>query len=76
MTFKEWFNNLNTEDKKTFVYIREQAKRLGKFYNVKLSDDNLWHIYYFEDEHLTDSHQVCDVIELIIKIIKERGDKK
>ena len=63
-----WTDNLTTEDKKTVAYIREQAKRLGELHNVKLSDNDIFHIFYFDEEHLTDSHQLCDVIELVAKI--------
>ena len=67
-----WDEKLNKEDKETLDYIREQAKRLGKFHNVELSDNDIRRIYYFAEEHLTDSHQICDVIDLVNWVIGDR----
>lgn len=66
-----WADNLNSEEKKTVAYIREQAKRIGELYNVKISDDIIRHIFFSDEEHLTDSHQLCDVIDLVARVISE-----
>lgn len=74
MKQSKWTKHLSAGDKKTVAYIRKQALRLGEFYNIKLSDNDIQLIYFFSEEHLTDSHQVCDVIELVA-IVKSETKK-
>lgn len=49
-------------------YIREQVKRLSDMYSVKFTERDILAVCNFEEEHLADSHAVCDLIELIAKV--------
>jgi len=58
----------------SFMY---SLKRISERFGVVLnSESEIRTLMSFADEHLTDSHQVCDLIECVVKIIKYREEKK
>lgn len=57
-------------------YFLRQIHRILNIYSVCLSNVEIAKIKSFADEHLDNSHQVCDLIETVVKIIKYREEKK
>lgn len=65
-------NKILTEKQyiESFMY---SLKRISEGFGVVLnSESEIRTLMSFADEHLTDSHQICDLIETVVKIIKDR----
>lgn len=55
-------------------YLLSQIGRITRIYNVYFKDIEIYKIKSFAEEHLTNSHQICDLIETVVKIIKYREE--
>ena len=68
--------NKTLTEKEFEDYFLSQTHRITKVYNVWLNNIEMEKIKSFADEHLTDSHQLCDLIKAVVKIIKYREGEK
>lgn len=75
----DWEGKVNEplSEKQYIEYFMYSLKRISKRFGVVLdSEAEIRILMSFADEHLTDSHQMCDLIETIVKIIKYREEEK
>jgi len=62
---------LSDEDIK--LAIRYYAKSSEEFYGIELNEKDINNIFWFHEEHLTNSHQLADTVGLVMQILRNHN---